>query len=224
MYKRQDVIGIYDEAVSVSPEGDTLLPDYAAWFVHVGTIRGYRYPDISFQLHRDPTLASAWLDMLLGQRIDITNIEDVRSQHPAGTISLALEGYRQRIDQFTWFVELVCSPYEPWIVGTIASETGDTDEHVWRLESDGSTLAAGASAGATSLSVATPSGPLWTTTSDDFPLTIEVEGTPITVTNITGGSSPQTFTVTGATVVRALTSGATVTLYRQPVTDLPRAS
>ena len=216
-----EVIGIYDEAVSVSPEGDTLLADYAAWFVHVGTIRGYRYPDISFQLHRDPTLASAWLDTFLGARVDITNIEDVRSQHPAGTISLMLEGYRQRLDQFTWFVELVCSPYEPWIVGTIAAETGDTDEHSWRLASDGSTLAAAASAGATSLSVATPSGPLWTTTADDCPLIIEVEGTPITVTAIAGGSSPQTFTVTGSTVVRALSSGAEVTLRRHPVLGLP---
>ena len=71
-----------------------------------------------------------------------------------------------------------------------------------------------ASAGATSLSVATASGPLWTTTADDCPLYIEVGGIRVTVTAISGASSPQTFTVTGSTVTKALASGLEVALWR----------
>jgi len=74
-----------------------------------------------------------------------------------------------------------------------------------------------ASAGASSLSVATASGPLWTTTADDFPFDVEVGGIRVTVTAISGGSSPQTFTVTGATVTKALSSGSAVTVWRPPV-------
>jgi hypothetical protein len=215
-------IGIYDEQVTVSPESDTFLPDYAGWFVHRGTVRGYRYPEVSFQLHRDPGLVEDWLDaMVPGERVDITNIEDVRSQHPAGTISLIIEGYRQRIDQFTWFVDLVCSPFEPHLVTVVADESGDTNENTWRLESDGAVLDAAAAAGATSLLVHTPDGPIWTTTADDFPLYIEVDGTRIEVTAISGTTRQQTFTVTGSTVPRALPLGAEVKLWQQPVLALP---
>lgn len=216
------VIGIYDDSITVNPGGDTALSDYASWLVHSGTIVGYRYPQLGLALHHDPTLAAGWLAVTPGARVDVTNIEDVRTQHPAGTISLAVEGYTQRLTQFTWDVELVCSPYEVWQVGQYAATSGDTNEHVLRAEGDGSTLASAASAGATSLSVATASGPLWTTDSDDLPMTIEVEGTPITVTAISGGSSPQTFTVTGSTVVRALSSGAAVTLHQPRVLGLER--
>jgi hypothetical protein len=217
-------IGIYDESFTVNPSSDGVLVDYASWFVHAGTTADgdYRHPALGLQLHRDPTLAASWGGGLaLGSRIDVTNIDDVRTQHPAGTISLCLEGYRQRIDQFTWFVDMSCSPYAPWRVGTISDTSGDTSEDVLRTVSDGSTLAAAVSAGASSLVVVTPVGPVWTTTADDCPMTIDIEGTPIEVTAISGSTSPQTFTVTGADVVRDLTAGAEVTLWQPRVLALP---
>lgn len=210
-------VGTYDTSYTVNCESDTSATDYAGWAVRRGTVEGYRYPRAQLDLARNPELVTAWLGTQLADRVDITNITSVRSQHPAGTVSTVLEGYTQTLDQFRWDVELNLSPYEPWRVGLYASTTGDTGENVARLETDGSTLAAGASQGATSLSVATATGPLWTTDSDDFPLYAQVGGIKVTVTAISGASSPQTFTVTGSTVTKALTSGSMVELWQPAV-------
>jgi hypothetical protein len=74
-----------------------------------------------------------------------------------------------------------------------------------------------------SLSVATASGfPLWTTTASDFPFDINVAGMRLTVTNITGASSPQTMSVTPAVngVQKTLTAGADVRLWFAPILSL----
>jgi hypothetical protein len=157
--------------------------------------------------------------MQLGERIDITNVTSVRSQQPTGTVSLGLLGWTQSIDQFRWDVVANCAPYEPWRVATLAAASGDTSEYVLRAGpvEGGTKLAAAASVGATSLSVATTLGPLWTTDADDFPVQIEVAGIPVTVTAVSGASSPQTFTVTGSTVTKALPSGSEVALWRPTV-------
>jgi hypothetical protein len=66
------------------------------------------------------------------------------------------------------------------------------------------------------MTVATTQGPLWTTTADDFPLFVNADGIKVTVTNITGSSSPQTFTMTGSTVVKQLNSGVPVSVWNPP--------
>jgi hypothetical protein len=207
-------VGIYDDSIEVNSIYVDDLVDHASRRVALGTLPGYRYPNLTMALHHDPTLADEWLAASLSSRVDVTNIEDVRSQHPAGTISLLLEGYTQQLDQYQWDITMNTSPYEPMRAGLYAANTGTTSEFVLRVDTDGSTLNAGASAGASSLSVATPSGPLWTTTADDAPFDIEVGGIRVTVTAVSGASSPQTFTVTGSTVTKALTSGSTVALWR----------
>ena len=55
---------------------------------------------------------------------------------------------------------------------------------------------------------------------DDFPLTVRVAGLPVTVTNITGASSPQTFTVDPATVLKSLPANSDVRLWNPPVIAL----
>lgn len=77
-----------------------------------------------------------------------------------------------------------------------------------------SALAAGVDPDDTTLSVATTVGPLWTTDADDFPLDVTVGGEVLTVTDVTGSSSPQAFTVVRAVngVEKAHASGAAVTL------------
>jgi hypothetical protein len=212
-------IGTYDAAVTVAVTSESLLEDVASWQVHLGTVDGYRHPQLHLDLARDPGLAAAWLAMQLGERIDITNVTSVRSQQPTGTVSLGLLGWTQSIDQFRWDVVANCAPYEPWRVATLAAASGDTSEYVLRAGpvEGGTKLAAAASVGATSLSVATTLGPLWTTDADDFPVQIEVAGIPVTVTAVSGASSPQTFTVTGSTVTKALPSGSEVALWRPTV-------
>jgi hypothetical protein len=86
-----------------------------------------------------------------------------------------------------------CAPAGPWTVGVVE------DPVLGRADTDGSQLASAVNASATSWSVAVTAGPLWITTATrpaEFPLSVTCGGEEVTVTAITGTSSPQTFTVT----------------------------
>lgn len=91
----------------------------------------------------------------------------------------------------------------------------DGDDGAWSGTAGNSTSTivepVGAALGSTSLAVATPSGPLWTTTADDYPLTLDVGGVPVVATACSGASSPQTFTVTALEFDRPV--GAPVKLW-----------
>lgn len=216
-----NAVGTYDASTTLNVAADTSLPDFASWYVHKGTIEGYRYPSIDLDLKAAPSLVASWLTISgPGQRIDITGPELVAAGHPTGTIELEVQGYSQVITPYSWKVSINCAPYQPWRIIRLAADTGDTSEFTARLDTDGSTVASAASAGATSLSVATTTGPLWTTAADDFPLVVEVGGIAVTVTAISGASSPQTFTVTGSTVTKALAAGLALDVYRPTVLGL----
>jgi hypothetical protein len=74
----------------------------------------------------------------------------------------------------------------------------------------------------TSLSVATTLGPLWTTDTDEMPFDINVGGEQMTVTAISGSSSPQTFTVTRSVngVTKEHASGSDVRLWTPKYREL----
>ncbi|MEU5707872.1 hypothetical protein [Streptomyces flaveolus] len=86
-----------------------------------------------------------------------------------------------------------------------------------RADTDGSQLAAGVTATATTLSVATTAGPRWVDSAaypTEFPFDITVGGERMRVTAVTGTTSPQTFTVIRSTngVVKPQTAGTDVRL------------
>jgi hypothetical protein len=137
---------------------------------------------------------------------------------PNTTVSLLVQGMTWTITQFLLSVSANCSPYEPWRVVQLAQTSGDTAEFLCHLNTSGSSLTAGVDAGATSLSVQTPSGPLWSTDADDVPFTVSVGGIPVTVTAVSGSSSPQTFTVTGVTKV--LPVGSSVSVWQETALSL----
>jgi hypothetical protein len=213
-------IGVYDTSLDVSGFYSTGVSNIAGIRLARGTVEGYRHPRLQLDLARNPDLADDWLTITLASRIDVTGIDTVRTQHPAGTVSQIVEGWTERLDQLRWDVVANCAPYEPWRVGIVAEPTGDIGEFVLRAADSGtSTIASPAAAGATSLSVATPAGdPLWSTVADDYPLQVEVGGVVVQVTACSGASSPQTFTV--AATPKALTTGLVVAVYRPNLTDL----
>jgi len=89
-----------------------------------------------------------------------------------------------------------------------------------RYDTGGSTLAAAIDSSATSLSVATTVGPVWTSADGSFDIVIG--GERMTVTAVAGGSSPQTFTVTRSVnlVTKAHAAGAAVELA-DPIVYIP---
>ena len=219
-----DADGVYAAALQVNQADDNSLGFTAKWVARASSLTrdAYRYPGWTFALEKQPALIADWLACFPSCRVDVTNIDTARSQHPAGTIRNVLEGWHERISQHRWVVEANTSSYEPWRVVTLADATGSTSDTVGRYEPDSdtdSTVNTSAAAGATSLSVAF-TGTRWVTTadtggSDNFPLTVDINGWPVTVTDITGTTSPQTFTVSA--LEHAVTAGDPITIYQNPI-------
>lgn len=197
--------GRYDEAVTVNVQTDDQLPDLANWRLHLGTWDEMRWPRVTLNLARNPQLIPDWMSVQVGSRITIANPP---AQVAGGTVSVVVEGFSQTLTPYTWDVELNCSPASPWAPTLV----DNTDA---RIDTDGSELATGVNAAATALSVTVTSGPLWTTDPAEFPFDVNVSGIRITVTNVTGASSPQTFTVTRSVdgFDKALPAGADVRLW-----------
>jgi hypothetical protein len=211
-------IGLYDDSIEVNVDDDDSLDDFASWLVHLGTVEGYRYPTVALNIEAAPHLALQVLALRPGSRIDLVNINAALPGHSTDGLSLFVEGVSMSITPYSWVVTLQCSPFDPWRIITLAAATGDTAETLCHLDTGGSRITSGVSAGATSLTVETTSGPVWTTTADDFPFDVSVGGIKATVTNITGGSSPQTFTVSPLTLSRP--DQSTVEVWSPPVLRL----
>jgi hypothetical protein len=167
---------------------------------------------MSVDLVASSEIIPSWINAPgISYRADVTNLSDVVAEHPVGTVSLIVEGYTQVLDLPTWDVVANCTPFDPWQVFVL-----DED----RLDTAGSELAAGIDADDLTMSVATTSGPLWTTDPDDMPFDVDVAGDKITVTAISGSSSPQTFTITRADTAAAHDPGDAVSLWRPAVLAL----
>lgn len=209
-------VGRYNDSEDYSLSSDTPLADMASWVVHVGTEGGARYPRIAVDVSRIAQLSTQlYLDLLgvwVGDRVDITN---PKPTHIEGTISQIVYGYRRKFGGRHHTVEFFGAPAQPYAVAEVAAEVGDTNPWVFRTETDGSTVNTTAAAGALSLSVATPSGPLWTTAADDYPRYVDVGGIRVRATACSGASSPQTFTVDALPVARA--AGLSVSAWHAPV-------
>jgi hypothetical protein len=208
-------IGSYSSSATINSRDDTSLMDYAGWQVHLGTVDDYRYPTVNFRFEEASNVLAGWLACAIGARMDLVNLSDVRVQQDPKNISLLLEGWSETINKFSWTATANCSPCDVWRVGVLAKDTGDAGEFLMHLESDGSTVVGYTAAGEASLTVATPSGPLWTTASDDFPFDLNVADVHVTVTAISGGSSPQTFTVNPTPF--PIADGSQVSIWRPSV-------
>lgn len=206
-------IGTYETSLEVNSAADSMVLQHAAFQVSLGTVYGYRYPVVTVDLLALPALAGDVLDLIPGSRVQITNADTALAEFSTPTIDLLVEGIHHSINASGWICTLICSPASPWLAAQVSAETGDTNEMVFRLESDGSTLNGNAARTATSISVVTASGPLWTTTADDYPLTLDVGGIQVVATACSGSSSPQTFTIQPLEADRS--SGAVVKLWNQ---------
>lgn len=209
-------VGRYDDTQTYVVAKDNQLPDIATWKVHLGTYPDPRYPRVTVNLAKlAATDRQQYLDALavnLHDRIEIINPKESVIN---GTISQIAPGYTERMASKQHEITFVCIPGVPFEVAEAAGTTGDTNPWLMRADTDGSTVNTLANAGATSLSVATTSGPLWSTVSDDYPLYLDVAGLKVRATACSGASSPQTFTVDALPVARA--AGLSVSVWHLPV-------
>jgi hypothetical protein len=210
-----DGVGRYDTSVEINVVGDGFLPDQASWRLALGTVNEARYPSLHLNLGAPTFTADALLTadaaaVDIGDRLTVANPP---AWLPPELISVLAQGFTETIGNNTWDITINTSPELPWQVAEYeASEGGD-----YRYDTAGASLAAEFDAGTdTSMSVDVDIGPLWTVDDDEFPFDIEAGGVRLTVTDISGASSPQTFTITQAPVngvEKTIPAGTAVSLW-----------
>lgn len=150
-------VGVYGTDVTLNLASSTSALSQAAWRVSLGTVDEPRYPQISVNLAHssftnNPALKQAVLGLRQGDRIVVQNPP---SWLPPGSIDQIILGFDETITHFEHRITLICAPASPYRVGVL------DDPVLGRLDTEGSQLAADATSGATSISVATTSGPVW---------------------------------------------------------------
>jgi hypothetical protein len=150
--------GDYATSLTVYVAYDSQLPQIASWMASVGTCDEERYPVIPLNLTRPQLdgLIYTIQDVRIGDHLQIQNPP---AWLPPGTIDQLAYGVTEKLGGFFWSLAWNAvpeSPYEVAIAGTGASDSAHAD-------TAGSELAEAYDATATSLSVTTTEGPIWTT-------------------------------------------------------------
>ena len=209
-------IGRYDTEVTANVD-NSLLASQAGWLLWLLSCGQPRFQAINCDL-ANSSLASLYYSILqldVGDRINVANPP---VWLPPGVVDQLVKGTKETISSKAFTMAWNGIPCLPWNVAMF------NDPVYGRFNTDGSQLASAVTSTGTTLSVATVTSgsPLWTTAGGDFPFNIAIEGEEITVTNITGSSSPQTFTVTRSVngVVKSHPANAAVTLTPVPVLSL----
>lgn len=206
-------VGRYDDEVEVNLADDSELADQACWRVQAGTVDEPRYPVVHAELAaagfaRSQALTDSALNAEHG---DLLTVANPPIWVPADRIDQHIIGSTEVLGVRQYSIDYVCEPITP------AGNVGIYDGLIARYASGGaSTLGGSLTTTAGTGTVATASGPLWTTSAGDMPFDIVVAGEQIRVTAVSGASSPQTFTWTRSIngVVKTHAAGESVEIYR----------
>ncbi|HEV2778812.1 MAG TPA: hypothetical protein VGX25_05370 [Actinophytocola sp.] len=174
---------------TVSVETDAQVEQISAWQAYQRTIVEHRFDKVWVDLARkpfvdDPILAMEILSADLGDKLTIDGGE---SRGFYELISQLIQGYTEEINARVHRIGFTTSPavlYDPLV----------WDANRW--DSGGTTLNEDLDTTETSVEVAISDGVLWTTSAGHMPFDIMIGGERMTVTAVSGASSPQTFTVT----------------------------
>lgn len=202
-----DGAGEYRQTVDINIDDETLLPDFANWWLRRGTVDLPRFPQVAIDLTDPaPGFLTAIEDLDIGDVIEITGMREY-------TIRLYVLGYTETIGSHTRSITFTCAPDQQFVIGIY-------DDGIWRWDTKTTTLATSATSTATSLSLTTANAnDVLTTAGGSLPYDLVIEGERVRVTAMTApaGSGPytQTATVTRSIngVVKALPSGAQVNVY-----------
>lgn len=188
-------VGPYEDSVELNVQTDLQAAYEASWRVHVSSVDEPRYTSMTVDLAHPYFAGTTRTDMLALRPGDRMVVSDVPQRLGFEDISQLAVGFSETIDKFEHVIVMNTSPESPYRTGVL----GDADEKP-RVNTDGSFLVGEVDTVMTSITVATQTGSaVWVdsaTYASDFPFDIKINGEQMTVTAITGTSSPQTFTVT----------------------------
>ncbi len=181
-------VGLYDDSAEVSLEDDDQVANAASWRVHLGTVDEERWPGLSlnFASTAGRLVIPQWLALQFGARVQVANPPDAYSPDP---VDVFLEGLTETWDPINWDAEFNTSPASPYAVHEVASNVANRG----RVDAATSYVYSDRNSTDTTFAVGTVGPALWRTGTVNFD--INIAGERMTVTNISGASSPQTFTV-----------------------------
>src|SRR6188768_177959 len=187
-------IGRYTSTLTLNAAYDSQLDDLAGWAVFKGTWDESRYPLIKMNMARrqmiaDTSLARNVLAANVGTAYDLT---DLPSFVPPGPIRQMIQGYTEYLANFEWSISWNTSPYGPYVANKLITN------FEMKADADGDTKVNTAfNSTATSISIKSAAGTaLITTAAGNLPLDVIIGGERMTVTAVSGTTSPQTLTVT----------------------------
>lgn len=198
-----DGVGRYDTEFTSNVEADSQLADIANWRLALGTVDEPRFPDLWVDL--DASEAQQFedeiLDLTPDDLITVTNASSVGIYN---TINVLARGYTETWTSHKHTVRFNASPYGPNNVFVL-----DTS----RLDAEGITTNEALDTTETGVDTVIATGKaLWNTA--DLSYDVVIGGERMTVTAVTGATSPQTLTVTRSVngVVKSHSTGAAVSL------------
>lgn len=211
-----DGVGRYATAVSRNAASDSRLSSIAGWMMIVGSWDDARYPVLPIGLHRSEiqnsaTLTAQIMGLELGDTAVLTNLP---SWLPPDQVPEIVQGYTETLDKFLWSMSINATPAGAYTVPMLGSDSSPP-----RADATSHTIGGvGLTTNGASVTLVTPAGSaVWVDSTNypaEFPFAIKVAGEVMTMTAISGTSSPQTGTVTRSVngVVKTHSSGELVRL------------
>ena len=209
-------VGTYAQSYSASLASDSQLPDMCGWKLHIGTVDQARLPGIVIDLANTDAAAvyNAVVAMDLGDRLVISNPPRRLGFEPVTQVCQAIT---ETLGYGTLTIAVAGVPELPYEVVQL-----DSGMH---LAPPNAVLSTGVNTTATSWSVAadaSDSTALFSTAGGDYPQNWVVDGERVTVTAMSGASSPQTATVTRSAngVVKSHLANAVIGAWPPPAIGL----
>lgn len=205
--------GTLEDSATLNVQDDSVLENQAGWRVALGISSKLRWPSITLDFARNPTLLPSWRKKTFGWRLGVTTgMTQVTGNEP----DLIVEGYQCVLTPETWTAELNCTDAAIWT----AAVTDDTGI-LGRVDTDGCTTTSLINSTATgSLPVTTIAGyPTWDSTAGLWSSGVDLNlgGERITVNAVTAAvGQAQTFTITARGVngyAASHASGTSVSLW-----------
>lgn len=200
-------VGKYERSYTLNCATDQQLPPLAGWLLGLGTVDQARWPTLTFL--REGVSAARSDQLLLADLDNKINVTGSATYKIFDDIQQLTAGYTETISVDGHKIVFNCIPDEPFHVAVL-------DDGVSRVDHAAAYTNGTLTTVATSMSVKSLDGTLWTTDPTEMPYDITVSGERMTVTNCTGSSSPQTMTVTRSVngVVKTHAADEQVRLFR----------
>jgi hypothetical protein len=173
--------GRYDTQLTINVATDSQLDSEAGWILHTSTVNEPRYPTLNVDL-ANTALIPLYYQVLEAEVGDRFTVANPPAWLPPGLIDQVVMGYTETLSRKALFESYNGRPASAFNVAYF-------DDPVFgRFDTAGSSLAAPATSTATTIEVATNSGPAWSSSAGDFPYDVNVGGEQMTVTAVANGS------------------------------------